>query len=65
MVQELLNSYFFSYCFCRAGTQFVKKTNNLVKPEEVKALNWDTDHLLIEHQLILTDIINIYNNFIT
>jgi hypothetical protein len=34
----------------------LRKTNaNLVKPEEVKAIEWDTDHLLIEH-LILTDI---------
>jgi hypothetical protein len=43
--------------FAGAGNPALLKTNaNLVKPEELRLLNWDTDHLLIEHLSILTDI---------
>jgi hypothetical protein len=42
----------------------LRKTNaNLVKPEEVKAIELDTDHLLIEH-LLINGYYNMYNNFI-
>jgi hypothetical protein len=60
------NSYLASSVIAFAGAgnpALLRKTNaNLVKPEEVKAIELDTDHLLIEHLSILTD--NMYTNFI-